>query len=685
MTVLKYSHLKLSLAVLCLINLFAACAELPVGVTHNGYAFFVAPDGNDAWSGVHRSPNASKSDGPFATIEKARDTIRMLSDRDALSQPVTVYVREGFYELAQPIVFTPEDSGTLACPITYSAYPGEEPVLSAGRKIAASGFVREGEIVRFPVPEAAQGWEFHQLFINGERRTRARTPNEDYLYTEGEISMDEQARVKFLNEDIQPEWAQIGNVEMVTPAKWTQYRMPIVAVDTENRTAALAGKMFEWIRENGQRYWIENLREALDAPGEWYLDTQKGELLYFLKQGEDPAKLELIAPVHDRAIVLQGNPAESDFIEHIHFKGLTVSHTAWTMPSTGHASPQAAIEKPGAFSAEGAVSCTIEHCVFEHLGNYAIDLGQGCKNNYIVGNTLYDLGAGGIKIGEPAIRKDERLLTIKNRITDNHIHHYGRVFPEAVGIWIGQSSYNTIAHNHIHDGFYTGISVGWTWGYSESNAHHNMIEYNHVHDLGKHYLSDMGGIYLLGMQPGTIVRNNIFHDVYSYQYGGWGIYTDEGSTEILIENNIAYNNKNAGFHQHYGKENIIRNNIFAFGIENQIMRTRMEPHISFTFENNIVYWDRGNILGSNWSDDNYKMDKNIYWNPQSQDYMFAKWTWDEWRARGQDVNSQIADPMFRDAEAFDFRLEEDSPALALGFNPIDVSTVGPREDFLREN
>jgi len=84
-----------------------------------------------------------------------------------------------------------------------------------------------------------------------------------------------------------------------------------------------------------------------------------------------------------------------------------------------------------------------------------------------------------------------------NSVVDCDIGPGGMVFHGAVGIWLGQTPRNLVAHNHIHDLFYTGISVGWSMGYAESAAHGNVIEWNHIHGLGKGWLSDFGGIYML--------------------------------------------------------------------------------------------------------------------------------------------------------------------------------------------
>ncbi len=248
--------------------------------------------------------------------------------------------------------------------------------------------------------------------------------------------------------------------------------------------------------------------------------------------------------------------------------------------------------------------------------------------------------------------------------------------PAAVGIWIGQGHHNTIAHNEIADLYYSGISVGWSWGYGKSRTHHNRFEANHIHQIGQGVLSDMGAIYTLGVSPGTVLTLNRIHDIQSFDYGGWGIYFDEGSTDILAENNLVYRTKTGGFHQHYGRDNRVQNNIFAFSQQGQIIRTRPEPHRSFTFERNIVYWSQGTLLGSNWSGDGFLLDHNLYWNTESEPVLFAGQTLEQWQKRGQDRHSRIANPRFVDPEHGDFHLPSDSPALKVGFQPFDLSAAG---------
>ena len=674
-------------ALLVLVSCETVSLKMPSSkIAKNVTIYYVSPSGNDAWTGTLSKADGQKTDGPFVTVSRAKEAVRALISQGELSKPVFVYIRRGTYFLDEPLVFTPEDSGTKACPVTYASYPGEKAVLSGARPIDRGWTIRDETTLETAYPEVKNGqWKFYQLFVNGERRQRARIPNDGFYQMDGAMNLEGPARFKFHEGEMKKSWAERGDVDLVGLAKWAEIRMPIVSVDEASRTATLTKQVppSNWRGAKNPRYWIENAPEGLDLPGEWLLNRRTGKLTYLLKKGESLKNLTVLAPHLEQLVILEGQPAQDRYVQHLHFRDLTFSHTRCPKLDEGYPDVQAAYDISAAFSAVGALECRVEKCLFKTLGNYAVSFAQGCKHNRIVGNEMTDLGAGGVKIGEPAMRKEKNLTATNNHVSDNHIYDIGKIYTAAVGVWVGQSAYNSISHNHIHHTFYTGISVGWSWGYHPTGAHHNLIEYNHVHHIGQGVLSDMGGIYTLGTQLGTEIRNNIFHDVQSYGYGGWGIYPDEGSTHILVENNLTYRTKSAGFHQHYGKENIIRNNIFALAKEYQVMRTRAEEHLSFTFEGNIVYWNSGKLLGSNWSGKNFKLDRNLYWDTRQEAIKFSQWTLEDWRAKGQDKNSLIADPLFVNPEKDDFRLKPGSPADLIGFKPFDMKNIGPRREYAR--
>lgn len=289
--------------------------------------------------------------------------------------------------------------------------------------------------------------------------------------------------------------------------------------------------------------------------------------------------------------------------------------------------------------------------------------------------------------------------TGNNIISDNIIRHYGEIYASSVGVMLMNSFDNLVAHNEICFGFYSGISVGREWGYQRSISWGNKIVFNRIYNIGQGLLSDMGAIYTLGVSPGTVIVNNLIHDVSSHSYGGWGIYNDEGSTHIVIENNIVYNTKYAPYNINYTKELTVRNNIFALGSLQQLDRGRTEPHRSLYFENNIIYWKQGVLFEGDWEDKPYLFhfgpgkkgereetstfdaDWNLYFNPLKplDSITFHGHSFADWKEMGKDVHSVYADPLFEDPEKFDFRLKPGSPALQLGFREIDMSQVGPRK------
>ena len=670
-------------------SLPAGIALEPGGVPRGGKshpkekALFVSQEGNDAWTGKLAEPNAARTDGPFATLARARDEIRSMQTGKPLSRPVTVYVRGGVYPLDSTLVFLPQDSGTDKCPITYASYPGEKVVLSGGRAITGwkkatpRSEVTRPELWTAEISGVKQGeWYFHELFADGQRRQRARSPNTGFYHADGQFRAGNPAIFKFHASDIHEAWAAQGDVEVVGLEKWAEFRMTLKAVDTATSTATLSTERQEFGDEKDARYWVENAADALDAPGEWFLDRRTGTLSYLALAGEDVTRVQFIAPFLTQIIRFEGNVAKGELVHDITLRGLTFADVDWVLASKGYADMQAAYDVPAAIELVGARGCRIEQSTFTHLGSYALEIHKGSKDDKVIGNEMTDLGAGGVKIGDPDIAKEAAGATTGILVAENHIHDIGIVYPAAVGVWIGQSGGNTVAHNEISDTYYTAISLGWTWGYDATAARDNHIEFNNLYNIGRGLLSDMGCIYSLGVQPGTVERNNLCHDVSRDAYGGWGIYTDEGSSQIRIENNIVYNTQDGGFHQHYGRENMVQNNVFVYGQDAQIRRTREEAHRSFTFEHNIVYWKHGELLQGNWKDGHFQFDYNLYWPASGQRIQFGNESLEEWKKRGQDTHSLVEDPLFADPDHGNFTLRAGSPAAKIGFERIDTSQIG---------
>jgi len=668
---MRRSHARAARLAAVVIAFVVANARASDGGQIQSFVFIVSPDGDDTWSGRLAEPALARTDGPFATLSRAQQAVRAAraTRKDA---SIAVLVRGGTYELEAPLVFESVDSGRPGAPVTWSAWPGERPVVSGGVRLSGWGVVRgRWHLV---LPQVARGeWTFAQLFVNGGRRFRPRLPRTGYFTAGigGEVAGNQ---LRAQPGDLRASWHRLGDIEVLGFRTWTMGRLAIVGVDEAAQIVTLTDPI---ARETPvRRYLVENVREALEHPGAWYLDRDTGELTYLPLPGERSGSATVVAPRLEHLLQIRGDVAGRRWVEWITFRGIAFAHTSWS--STGRLDQQAAVGVGAALEMTGARDFRFEGISVSHTGGYAVHVGAGSRRVTLDHCELSDLGAGGVKIGETSIPADPEAVASDNAVTDCSIVGGGRIHPSGVGVLIAQSPRNRIQRNDIGDLYYTGISVGWMWGYGTSAAHDNIIADNEVHDIGQGVLSDLGGIYTLGRSSGTVIRGNRIHDVMSWGYGGWGLYFDEGTSGVVAENNVVYRCKSGGLFQHYGRDNRIVNNVFALSREAQLGRGRVEPHLSFVFERNIVYWDRGALLSAKWKGDGVRFDRNIYWRRSRRAFDFAGKSLVEWQARGNDRNSSIADPMFLDPERGDFRLPPSSPARALGFVPFEALKPGAR-------
>ena len=662
------------------------------------YDLIVSTEGNDMNEGTEGSP--------LATLEGAKEKLKALKNEIPENTTVTVWFKEGKYIIDEEINFTSDDfSG-----VVFRSMPDEDVVFTGSIEITDW---TEGEIngVKALVADVDTDEIYFRTLFKGEKRLPVSTwPEEgcftaksadikDALYPEDTTGYFKLHTAFYANSNEIMNFANVRDVNVRIMHKWCDDILPLRSVDTETGRVELR-KPAAMTIEVEDNYVYENVRETVDDAGDWYLDRSEKKLYYIPESGETAENLVLYAPITDSFMSFDG-------IDNVKFSGIRFINTDWDFVSGTlniwpidrtnpildimeyeGTHPQASYEVPAVIEIKNGKNIGFENCVFRSISNSGIMFRENVIDSFVNACYFDEIGGNAVFINAP-----HRIPAVTKNIsvTNCEINEYGRIYNHSIGVLLCHASDCIIANNEIHDGWYTAVSVGWVWGYGENPTNNIQVKDNLIYNIGNGWLSDMGGIYTLGMQPGTVLSGNEIYNVGCYGgkqgYGGWGIYLDEGSTEILVENNLVYDCSSQAFHQHYGRDNMIRNNILAFGGDGVFRITRNEEHNSLFLENNILvsddrvmYWQTTNL---DWFKDN----SNLYWDygnkavySGSSTKLFERETIVDVVGKGYYNNAVFADPIFKDAENRDFTLAENSPALEAGFKPFEYK-AGTRYNF----
>lgn len=618
----------------------AACAAAMVswgaGIHH------VSPKGDDAGDG-----SAAR---PYRTPARAQTAARAAGGGE-------VRFADGVYELARPLVLTEADAG-----IVFAAAPGARPVLSAGRRITDWSVDAKG----WWHAKLPAGTRISQFYVDGQRRTRPFLPRAGYHFIarEAEASADGFQQFFAAKGAFDPAWTHLGEIEVCIFNNWNLARLPVKAVDHATGLVTLNApfrkKVCYYSLTPDNWYRLDNVRAALGEPGDWYLGTD-GDLVYVPRAGEDPKRAACVAAFLDAAV-------KASHARDVTFRGLTFAHVNWNMPAKGYHHAQAAADLPGAIDVEYSRNIRLERCAVIHTGAYAVSFGRGARDCVATDCEFVDLGAGGVKIGCEWADGGKAENFGSGCVVENClVRGGGRVDPAGVGVFIGHGHHCRVSHNTIHDLHYSGVSYGWNWGFAET-AHDNVIEWNHIFHIGKRVLSDMGGIYALGRQRGSVERYNHIHDITRARYGAFGIYFDSGSSLITVTNNVVHDCEDCNFYlQTLSAANVVENNIFAAAPRTQLqMPPRDSSSQATCFARNIVWWDDGRLFMGVPDEQTANLASNLCW------------TVGEAEAPEGVRGFMQKDPCFVDAAKRDFRFRDTAAVRSVGFVPFSLEGCGRR-------
>ena len=572
---------------------------------------FVSPDGYNL--------NPGTKELPVQTIFQAQKLI--LEKKAAFPESdIQVLFREGVYMLDEPMLITSELGGNENYSVRYSAFQDESVLISGGKSI--DNWTVEDGIWRSTITDVK---DIQQLYINGQRAIRARIPNLtkepkrwylDSVYTvrnnngKGFLQLD-----LWINDNMAlQKFKNLSDFEIIIFKDWATFRKQVEVCDPQTGRLKLSPPfaIFEG-NYNGllapyvSRFtcYLEGHRDFIDQAGEWAYDKNTSILYYKPLPGQQAGNTEVIIPVIDQLIHIAGK--QDQRIQNVHFSGITLGHSSYVLPDYGHdgrqacffynqgtglSSSEALIEE--AILAEWASDCSFTDCKLSHTGANGLYITNGSMNINIEGMILEDIGGNSLMIGTAYDPGSESPELVK-QITFNggQVNHGGRHYQSAVGIWLGFGTDIVVSNNEIFDHPYTGISVGWQWNPVPSSSRNNTISGNHIYDVMK-MLGDGGGIYTLGYQPGTVIKDNRIHDILRSELNhaspNNGMFIDEGSKGYIIENNLIYKVAHTCIRGHRASGVHLINNTFVF--ENMAAISHTPPYGNMIFSNrdSTIIW-----------------------------------------------------------------------------------------------
>lgn len=715
--------------------------------------FHVSPDGDDRHSGTKNRP--------FATLACAQRAVRQVAG----SGPIHVWMRKGTHYLQSPLLFDARDSGTPRAPVIWAAWPGDRVTLSGGQRLSCRWTHHVGGIMKTQVP---RGLSFRQLFVNGKRQIRARFPNYDpsqpgksgYIRAAGALPPHAADPFAGPDEDMtfagaaprgvrydpdtftNKDWGDTEDAEIhIFQRKyWGNLQWRIKAIDRNSHTIWFGegGQQIgaKWDRDpaavNGDsRFFIENVFEELDAPGEWFLDTKSNLLYYYPPAEVDLAAAIVEAPLHESIVRFAGSQSEP--VQNVTIKGVRIAHTLATymarydVPSLSDWS----IHRGGAVFAEGTRLCSIQDSWFDAVGGNAVFVNNYNRDFLITGCKFTETGDSAMCfVGDlEQTNGTQRAFPYECVASNNLVHDCGFFGKQIAGVYISRAKRITVSHNLIYNMPRAAICIGdSTWG-------GHVIEFNRTHDTVLE-TSDHGPFNAWGrdrawslaqshapftpdrsidaydvlvdaMEP-VIMRNNLFEDKAG---SGWGLDLDDGASNYKIYNNISMGG--ISFKWRDGAYFEVYNNIW--------FKSRVAPcfHVCTSdnhnrYYNNITVMDPGNVqwpAGWPWWPQMFhsvlappadgpwfeEVDHNLFWSEHGEFQVVVNqlrsedgrrnprvYNLAEWQALGWDKNSLFSDPLFEDPENLNFQVRPESPALKLGFVNFKMGGWGVTKDFPKQ-